>query len=637
MKKTKRILAVVIAAAMLLFVMAACGGDSTTSPSPSPSGGTSVSPSPSGGGAVPSTGVRYKKLDDGTLMPLELEWISSDPNPVSDLLTTMLLPEVEKIGMKINKTAVDFTTLLTHLYRDGVDPFYNMLNLAVGFAETNSYWYDFNPAPEYLDDWNDTNINDPELAQIVADMKKIPADDQETWLKKWVEMQVRFNYLLPKIPLYSNDYHDFYIDALADYDASPIWNWARAIIRASLKDGVESQIIRGSTTDVNQYMWAGPIQNSASNADIWYLLHRSGYSVVTFEKDGVFRANDVVVKSLTDTENADGSKTFTFVLNEDLTYNDGTPITAKDYAFGALLTISPEFGEIGADTSGAEMFTGGQAFANGDTKIFSGLRLLGDYSFSLTVAAEELPYHYELSILEAGPYPIGVIAPGVDVKDDGEGAYLTDAFTADLIRETLLNEQTGYFYAPKVTDGPYQFVSYDAGTKSAILEINPKFKGTAGDHAIPTIKKIILKKVETATMMDELETGSVTLLDGTSTAGEINKGLDLVDAGGFSYTNYPRNGFGFVSFKTDVGPSQFVEVRQAIAYCLDRNEFANQYASGYAMVVDGWYGASQPEYIATQDELEAKLTHYGYDLDKAKELLIAGGWIYDSNGNEYVE
>lgn len=43
------------------------------------------------------SGIRYKKLDDGTYMPLVIEWFSSENNSVSDLLVTSLQqnPDVE--------------------------------------------------------------------------------------------------------------------------------------------------------------------------------------------------------------------------------------------------------------------------------------------------------------------------------------------------------------------------------------------------------------------------------------------------------------------------------------------------------------------------------------------------------------
>ena len=38
----------------------------------------------------------------------------------------------------------------------------------------------------------------------------------------------------------------------------------------------------------------------------------------------------------------------------------------------------------------------------------------------LTIRGEYLPFFYELALMRCNPYPISVIAPGVQVKDDGE-------------------------------------------------------------------------------------------------------------------------------------------------------------------------------------------------------------------------
>jgi peptide/nickel transport system substrate-binding protein len=342
------------------------------------------------------------------------------------------------------------------------------------------------------------------------------------------------------------------------------------------------------------------------------------------------------VESFSTLINTDGSKTFTFVICKDLTYNDGTAITAKDYVFSALLCFSNEFVEIGADNAGNEMYPGGPEYSAGESDILPGFRLLGDYEFSVTLVAEELPNHYELVKVELPPYPLHVIAPGCDVKDDGQGVYMDGPWSADLLRESLLNEQTGYAYNPKVTSGPYQFDSYDTATKTAILSANPMFLSTYDGYR-PQIGQIILKETVSATKLDELEAGTVDLLDGCAAVTEIEKGLALADSGNAGYFNYPRSGFGHVTFKCDIGPTQFEEVRKALIYCLDREEFTRLFAQGYAVVVDGYYGLSSPEYKAAKDELEAQITHYTLNLEKAEELLVSGGWSLGADGSAYAQ
>ena len=438
---------------------------------------------------------------------------------------------------------------------------------------------------------------------------------------------------------------------------------------------VENQVIVGDVTQLNGDFMEG-WTNIASNACIKSLIY--GYGTVILTQEGKWDVDPQVVTNYETTENEDGSKTYTFEIAQDLTYNDGTPITAKDYVFSLLLSSSPEFGELEADNTagvnlvGFENFNAGhmvneeglavdadgnaiQAWEEvtdeeGNTstqmgeitgeavpcKTFSGVRLLGDYSFSVTIKAEELPYFYELTLASVGPMPYSVIAPGVEITDDGNGATLSDEFTTDLIRETLVDETNGYRYKPAVTCGAYSFESYDANSSTAVIVRNEKFKGIY-DGTKPSIDKIIVKLVEEATQVDELEAGTVDLIPQISGGDRINAGLDLVDKGLAAYSNYPRFGYGKIAFACNFGPTQFPAVRQAVAWLLDRDEFARQYTGGYGVVVDSNYGASQWEYQENKDALESNLTHYTLNVDKAKEILIADGWTLNENGEDFVE
>ena len=74
----------------------------------------------------------------------------------------------------------------------------------------------------------------------------------------------------------------------------------------------------------------------------------------------------------------------------------------------------------------------------------------------------------------------------------------------------------------------------------------------------------------------------VLLLVGTALASCAKK----VEA---DYVHYSRAGYGKLGFRADFGPVQFPAVRQAIALCMDREDFAKQFTGGYGGVVDGPY------------------------------------------------
>ncbi len=396
---------------------------------------------------------------------------------------------------------------------------------------------------------------------------------------------------------------------------------------------VETQVILGSSTQVNADFFSG-WTNSATNSYLKTLM--SGYETVSWTKEGRYAINPTAVKSWKATDNADGSKTYVFNIANNLVYNDGTKITAKDYVFNILYAASPQVVEIGARYGVGPEYVGYAAYHDGSAKEFKGIRLLGDYSFSIQIAAEELPYYYDLSLVSVGPLPLHVIAPGVTVTDTPNGAKLSDNFTTDLLRETVLTPNTGYRYRPLVTSGPYQFESYDPADSTASVILNPKFLG-AYDGAKGNIYRIIIKLTNTATQMDELKTGAIDMLQGISGGAQITRGLDLHDQGIVNFASYPRYGYGKIAFACDFGPTQFPAVRRAIAYSLDRNEFARQYTGGYGIVVNGYYGASMWEYRENKDRLDKELNSYAYNLQKAEDELVKDGWTLNKDGKAFVK
>lgn len=392
-------------------------------------------------------------------------------------------------------------------------------------------------------------------------------------------------------------------------------------------------VVLGSSTQVNADFFNG-WTNSATNAYLKRLM--TGYETVAFTKEGRFVVNPVSVTSSTAVINADGSKTYTFNLARNLTYNDGSAINAKDYVFAILYAASPQAIEIGARYAAGPDYVGYDAFHDGTSRTFTGIRLLGDYSFSITIKAESLPYFYDISLVSVAPIPMHVIAPGVTITDNGRGATISENFTADLLRRTVLTAGTGYRYRPLVTSGAYQFENYNPADSTASVVLNPRYLGEY-DGAKGSIYRLIIKLTNTATQMDELRTGSIDMLHGISGGTQINRGLDLADMGIVDYANYPRYGYGKIAFACDFGPTQFEHVRRAIAYSLDRDEFARQYTGGFGIVVNGNYGASMWEYQRNKDLLDETLNHYAYNLQRAEQELIDGGWTLNSAGRAYTK
>ena len=139
-----------------------------------------------------------------------------------------------------------------------------------------------------------------------------------------------------------------------------------------------------------------------------------------------------------------------------------------------------------------------------------GLRLLGDYTFSVTIDAEHIPYFYDISYASFSPTVLPLWLGESTIQDDGDGVYLSDDFyeqvelteaekaeaekaeaekakegeekkegplkkyvMAEHIKASSLNADETYAYS-----GAYVVKKYDDTDKSVILERNPNFRAT---------------------------------------------------------------------------------------------------------------------------------------------------------------
>lgn len=463
----------------------------------------------------------------------------------------------------------------------------------------------------------------------------------------------RWNYLLPEIPLYSNEYYDVYnakIKGVDEHPTNPYWGPAKALIEWT-SEKADNDIIIGNTTDLSgkfRYSPFGGSNPGAADLDVDNLIN--GLETVATTKEGGFEVNKTVVKQLDKVENEDGTLTYTITLNDGLVFSDGTPVTAKNYlyfpmVFSTLVAAEAEGKDrqAGLTMVGFEEFNAYDGTNEGDgvSKTFAGLRLLADNQFSVTVKAEYANYYYAISYAGFSPFVKELWCGDYDIADDGEGCYFTDGFynktgdSFDMAAHIVASSNnTDTTYA---CSGPYAVESYDEGDKSAILTLNPNFPGNY-EGVKPSIAKVIYKKSVSATQLDDLKSGGVDVLMGITGGDETDEAVAACDNsnGAFVYTHYSRAGYGKLQFRNDYGPAQFTAVRQAITYCLDRASFAKTFTGGYGGVVDGAYYAGSWMYkeAAANGML---LNAYDTSADTAIAVLEADGWIYDANGEPYVE
>ena len=389
----------------------------------------------------------------------------------------------------------------------------------------------------------------------------------------------------------------------------------------------ENKVIYGSDTELSGDLGNAWWTNNATDKLIRDLIN--DYDVITFDQFGQMKVNETVSDGVQTAENEDGTATYTVKIKQGLTYSDGTPITAADYVAYMLVQFSPATLEAGATVS-SDTVVGGNEYQNGESKVLAGLRLLDEYTYSISITPDYANYYYGLTYASLSPLYLPLYSSAaLTVKDDGEGAYLDGGeLKADEINASR------YVYENRVTAGPYVIKSIDTGALTATLEINPNYAGNFEGQK-PSIQTIVVVKSEDDSKMDAFTTGEITFLSQLSEGDQIKTALELVDSGKYSYCHYTRNGYGKIQFQCDGGPTQFQAVRQAVAYLLDREEFTNTFTGGYGSVVHGPYSTAQWMYEDSEELFNEKLNSYAYDPEKAVEVLVADGWTLNADGTPY--
>lgn len=437
----------------------------------------------------------------------------------------------------------------------------------------------------------------------------------------------------------------------------------------------ENKVIIGSNTELSgDFRWPGFGGSSAGASDQDINKLTTGYSTMETNQGGAYVWNNTVVKSHTETETEAGNLEIVVEINPGLKFSNGTEVKAVNYLAYVLAFSSPV--SVGADHTGksGQVFVGYNAFSLYDgtndgqlikktvdvkdeegnvtgtkevelgtaSKIFTGIRLLGDYKFSITIDKESgyYPYYFANTYGAVTPYDLElVLGTGVEVKDDGQGAYLSDAFYAKETNGSYTKsahiKKARYDWNTYAFSGAYTISAWDEGTKEVTLTLNPNFAGNFEGQK-PSIQTVVYTKIVSNTQMDQFKSGAVDILSGISGGEDTKAALAVLDesAGKFKEVHYQRAGYGKLQFECDFGPTMFTSVRQAVAYVLNLDEFCSTYTGGYGTIVYGPYSPDFDMWKAVGDDIE--LIEYAFSVEKAKKALEDDGWVYNADGTAYT-
>lgn len=412
------------------------------------------------------------------------------------------------------------------------------------------------------------------------------------------------------------------------------------------KKKADGQVVIGTSTEASGDWAYSAFVRNPNATDKAVMTLTDDMTTIESNQHGDYVINKTVVKSYERIEEENGNVTFKFVINDGLKFNNGEAVTAENFVAWTMFLVSPAGKEMGVVSATYNMLPGGLAYRNGETNVLSAVRLYDEKTFSITIAktgedgeTSYLPYYYDITY--AGMQAVNLtywFGEGWSVKDDGEGVYFVNAdgkeFTAETVGETVTAGR--FATGNRVTAGPYNLVSFDESSREIVLEVNENYNGNFEGQK-PGIKKLVIVKTSDDTVMDMISTGQIQIYSGIADGSEVNAVLDLIEAGTIdsSPSQYDRAGYGYFGFACDLGPAQFTEFRQAVAYLLDRVEFAQTFCKGWGSVVHGPYCTAFT--MTAKTDIDKKVNHYDYNPEKAVELLKQAGFVYNADGSDYVD
>ena len=408
----------------------------------------------------------------------------------------------------------------------------------------------------------------------------------------------------------------------------------------------DGQVVIGSDTEASGDWAYSAFTRNPNATDNAVMKLTDDMTTIESNQHGDYVINKTVVKSYERIEEENGNVTFKFVINDGLKFNNGEAVTAENFVAWTMFLVSPAGKEMGVVSATYNMLPGGLAYRNGETNVLSAVRLYDEKTFSITIAktgedgeTNYLPFYYDLTY--AGMQAVNLtywFGEGWSVKDDGEGVYFVNADGKEFTAETVGDTVTAGRFATgnRVTAGPYNLVSFDESSREIVLEANENYNGNFEGQK-PGIQKLVIVKTEQDTVMDMIATGQIQIYSGIGDGAQVNAALDLIEAGTIdsSYTTYDRAGYGYFGFACDLGPAQFTEFRQAVAYLLNRVEFAQTFCQGWGGVVHGPYCTAFS--MTSKTDIDKKVNHYDYNPEKAVELLKQAGFVYNADGSDYVD
>lgn len=283
---------------------------------------------------------------------------------------------------------------------------------------------------------------------------------------------------------------------------------------------------------------------------------------------------------------SEDGKTYTFTIREGLTFADGAPVTAQNFADSINRALQPETASYGASFQLGHI-VGANDVASGAATAASGIAVVDDRTLQITLD-DNVPY-----FLAQLTYPVSFVVPMHAVEQDPTG-WTETAFGT----------------------GPFKVKEWQHNQK-LILEPNPNY--WAGAPSIAGVELPFFQDSETAYQL--YRTGGLDIMGSqqnpipSARVPEVKDSPDFHSAASFAVR--------YVGFNNRKAPFDNAQVRRAFAMAVDKATLADAVLNGAVAPTDRLL---PPGFTGSQLPVQG----LAFDPAAAKQELVAAGYG-DSN------
>lgn len=303
-------------------------------------------------------------------------------------------------------------------------------------------------------------------------------------------------------------------------------------------------------------------------------------SLVTYDEDSF----EIVPALAHDWDISDDGKKYTFYLEEDVKFHDGTDFDAEAVKINFERWSDPDheysFADDGYVYALYESLFGG--YQGDDDHVIDEINVIDDYEIEFVLKEPLGPFLQNMaSHYFAITSPAALEEYGSDIDENPVGT------------------------------GPFKFVSWEKDDKIVLEKFDDYWK-----DGLPKLDKVIYEVIpDNAARVVALRSGEVDIIDDVNP----DEGENIEAEEGLELYTREANNVGFLGFQTEKEPLDDKLVRQAISHAIDTEAIVDALYAGYA---EEGVGMLPPGYLGYHEGLEA----YEHDLEKAEELLAEAGY-----------